>query len=106
MCTHTVHTGRVNSRSGTAGLLARPFTEPLIAYLELQFRASTPSHRKLRLHFLVGSWPGGGSSRTPPAPQGVPPLPELTSETLSHVVPSVDVWSQEVNRSDNYRLDS
>jgi hypothetical protein len=32
------------------------------------------------LHFLVGSWPGGGSSRTPPAPQGVPPLPELTSE--------------------------
>lgn len=78
-----------------------------LEFLELQFRASKlPRAGSCAWHFLVGSWPGGGSSRTPPAPQGVPPLPELKSETLSHVVPSVGVLSQEVNRSDNYRLDS
>lgn len=53
----------------------------LIAYLELQFRASKlPRAGSCACHFLVGSRPGGGSSRTPPAPQGVPPLPGLKCE--------------------------
>lgn len=53
----------------------------LIAYLELQFRASKlPRAGSCACHFLVGSRPGGGCSLTPPAPQGVPPLPGLKSE--------------------------
>lgn len=52
----------------------------LITYLELHFRASKlPRAGSWAWHFLVGSWPGGGSSRPSLRPRGCLRL-ELKSE--------------------------